>query len=184
MIHIPLGNDHKATASASVWQPVTCEHCGCNFVYYLVVHGVGQAMSPLFLREREAAKKATERAAVALEQSIPSAWRLAPCPGCGKYQRATLRAERLRRINTGMTFFALAAAIGGVAAYLSWESVFLAVLGAVAILGAGLVWNLRGTGSIEASARVRKREAVSQTVLTLEEYKRRSRAEDFMRPKG
>jgi hypothetical protein len=127
-------------------------------------------MSPLFLAEASAREKAASRANRALEMKLNSAWRLVPCPQCGKYQRKALRAERFRLINQKLGIAVVAAVIVAALLFVVTGSVFLASAAAVTTVCAPLAIILRGTSRLDAPTSVRSRERQAGTVLTRREF--------------
>ena len=172
LIRIPLGNEHRVTASAETWRAVTCEHCGCDFVYALTVKGIGQASSPLFLVEEAASRKAAIRARQALEKAIPTAWRVAACPRCGKYQRTMLRAERWRLINGTMAYFVLGALVIGTLVFTTTAHLTLSLAVAAGVIGVPLIVIISRTSRLDAAAAERVRDKEDGAVLSREEFER------------
>lgn len=166
----PIGNDHTATATADVWRDVRCEHCGCEFVYWLSVTARGQAMSPLFLVEARAREKAADRARTGLEHQLARASRPAPCPRCGKYQRAAVRAERLRLLNKVMGKVIGWAALLAAITLLTTTSVSLAIAEVAVPAAIALLVVLLRTRTLDAPPSVVVLQRQNKTVLTRNEF--------------
>jgi hypothetical protein len=88
---------HYASATASIWRPVSCEHCKGDFAYLMTRSGQGYARSGVFVDYDVAREGARGGAEVSLEQKMEEDFDPVPCPDCGKYQEYMFRALRERK---------------------------------------------------------------------------------------
>ena len=98
VIPIPVGRSYTATLTASWMNEVTCDSCGCNYVYLMTGTARGGATSPLFLDNAGAAERAREKAQYALSKMRTTKTRPVPCPKCGWYQSDMVRASKRRGV--------------------------------------------------------------------------------------
>lgn len=82
---IPIGTHHTSTASGTIWKAVTCDGCALEFAYRMRRSATGTGMNLAFL-DPDAARRAGDRAAHALDQALLDGFDAVPCPGCGRYQ--------------------------------------------------------------------------------------------------
>lgn len=86
MPRIPVGNKYSSTITGSTLKPVTCEYCGCQFLYQLKRAGKGEAESFLWLNNRGAENRARVSATNHLNDRLQSDIDAISCPDCGMYQ--------------------------------------------------------------------------------------------------
>ncbi len=153
-IPIPYGMGYTSTTSGAVFKFVGCEQCRVEYVYQLQRTAEGQGTSLLFLDNEGAEDRASSRAKESLRRKLERGVDLAPCPACGWYQqRMVLKARKEHYRWMLITGFCLAlglipiAVFGGVLnapkprnpePVIPW-SLFLAVLGALAVISVGLM---------------------------------------------
>lgn len=92
-----FGNRHTARVGGQSTRRVDCVRCGCQFEYPVEIYGVGTAHSPFFAFEREARRKALERAEDDLDRRLDTEVVPLPCPECGDYQPDMIDVLRRRR---------------------------------------------------------------------------------------
>lgn len=92
-----FGNQHSARVAGPSTRRVDCVRCGCHFEYPVEVVGVGMAHSPFFAFEREARRKALERAEDDLARRLDTEVVPLACPECGDYQPDMIELLRRRR---------------------------------------------------------------------------------------
>jgi len=85
-VRIPVGNRYTASVTGSLWKPVVCAHCGCEYVYRMHRQATGQATSVLWLDNRGAAEQARSNAVAELHSQLGTGIDAVPCPDCGMYQ--------------------------------------------------------------------------------------------------
>jgi hypothetical protein len=88
---------HHATMTASVWRPVTCEHCKADFAYLMTRSGQGHAQSGLFVGFDEAKQGARGGAEISLEKKLEEDFDPVACPDCGNYQEYMFHLLRKRK---------------------------------------------------------------------------------------
>ena len=87
--------DWTASVEGEVPRKVVCEHCGRQFTYIIRCEGVGTGHSPYRLADKQAQRKAQERAKKHLAKQLDTAQVPMPCPSCGQYQAAMV--DELKR---------------------------------------------------------------------------------------
>jgi hypothetical protein len=100
VIPIPYGTKFTVKARGSVWKPVTCEHCGCDFAYLVSVKASGEATNVLWLNKRAAIDSAHSHADQALRHALDTTEKAIPCPQCGRYQRRMVSLMRWQAANS------------------------------------------------------------------------------------
>lgn len=87
---IPYGTKYTATVSGSVWKPVTCENCGCEYAYQIKHQTSGSATNVLWLNKERAIRDAENHARQNLQSYLNNTMRNYHCPDCGFYQTSTI----------------------------------------------------------------------------------------------
>lgn len=77
---------HVATATQTVWKPVTCEECGTRFEYAMTRSGQSNDGTMLDAIGGMGAQDAAAAARYELEYRLKNETELRPCPSCGLYQ--------------------------------------------------------------------------------------------------
>jgi hypothetical protein len=85
-IPIPYAMSYTATAGATVWKLVECEHCKSLFGYQMKRQAEGESLSVLFLDNAGAQERAVETARQNLIRQLERDFDPVPCPQCAKYQ--------------------------------------------------------------------------------------------------
>jgi hypothetical protein len=123
LIPIPIGWKYTTNLSAATLKLVRCENCHVEYVYRMERFGSGTGTSLLFLENKGAQDRATQQAANELRGLL---WRECdpiPCPNCGWYQKAMVRAMRRDHWrwmqSTGLGLLAVST-ISLVIAYVAW----------------------------------------------------------------
>lgn len=86
MPRIPYGTKYTVRASGSTMKLVTCENCGCEYLYQVKHQASGSATNVLWLNKQGAIRNAENNANQNLENYLKNAARNYPCPDCGFYQ--------------------------------------------------------------------------------------------------
>ena len=175
---IPYGTRYTASATASVWRPVTCSNCRCDFAYVLERTGDGAADSVLWIDTEGAKASAREGALASLEDQIEGDFEAVSCPDCGHYQEYMLQivrdAKRRFMLPAGLTGL-------GVAAVMIVGDVPLAAIGFGVLGGAALAFNgwLVHRYNPNASAATRAKRDLSREprILRRKDYELRTERE-------
>ncbi|HUO09160.1 MAG TPA: hypothetical protein VM008_12710 [Phycisphaerae bacterium] len=115
LIHVVV-QSVSAKASACRVRRVTCEHCGCGYIYQLRRTATGTAQSYMFMG-RGGKKQAAEIAARGkLEKILAEAIDVVPCPECGNLQTNMLRCVR----RTALRMIAISSGFGAVIVGMFW----------------------------------------------------------------
>lgn len=91
MARIPYGTKYTAQVTGARWKPVSCENCGCEYLYLAKVKVEESATNVLWLNKRAAISKAENNAAESLEYRLKEIVLNYPCPACGFYQAHMLQ---------------------------------------------------------------------------------------------
>lgn len=86
MPRMPIGNKYSATTTSMTLKPVTCQYCGCQFLYQMTREGKGESTSWLWLNNAGAANSASVSAREKLEYKLINEIDAYSCPDCGMYQ--------------------------------------------------------------------------------------------------
>ncbi len=86
MPRIPYGTKYTVTVSGSIWKPVTCENCGCEYAYQIKHQTNGSATNVLWLNKDGAIRNAENNANHNLKSYLKNTVRNYHCPNCGFYQ--------------------------------------------------------------------------------------------------
>lgn len=108
---IPIGSPgkrYRATVSGEVTKFITCEKCGCEYVYALRRQATGSSKSPLFSDGDKAARRAASDAETELRRQLNYEDDPVPCLDCGWLQKTMVKGMRSSRA-TG--FFLLGVAV-------------------------------------------------------------------------
>ena len=97
-IPIPLGEKVTATVTAQAVRDVTCEKCGCAYVYVVRATATGGGENLLFLNESRARSRARSQANVRVRDQLRQLYRPVWCPDCGNYQAHMVKLLKRRRI--------------------------------------------------------------------------------------
>lgn len=99
LVPVYFSRRHTVMLEGSVWQPVACEHCELEWAFEVRCGGIGDGVSPYFLDDEGASKRASQRAEANLAHDVRLAregvTRNVACPGCHRYQKEMV--ESLRR---------------------------------------------------------------------------------------
>ena len=93
---IPVGQSHRVTLSGSIWRPITCQKCACQFAYLAKFEASGEEVAVLWIGGDRAKHLAQEKAQKQLPESKRKASGFYPCPKCGHVQSEMLYAQRLK----------------------------------------------------------------------------------------
>jgi hypothetical protein len=78
---------YTTTIRGSVWRPVTCTYCGCQYVYRLDISVTGSAKTAWLFGNDKVAKEADIDAKFEYGQKFREETGNFSCPNCGMYQK-------------------------------------------------------------------------------------------------
>jgi hypothetical protein len=119
---IPTGTRFRSSIKIRAWIPVRCEHCEALFAYLTTKSTVGEAQSPLWIRQAAARDRAKKRAVKAMDKALRSAADATPCPKCHRYQARMTRALQSKRREKGWAFGATAIGVWLTWTVVGWDS--------------------------------------------------------------
>lgn len=91
MPRIPYSTKYTVKVSGSMWKPVTCENCGCEYAYQVKHQTDGSATNLLWLNKEGAIRNAENNANQSLETYLKNTDLNYHCPNCGCYQTDMIR---------------------------------------------------------------------------------------------
>ncbi|HNC32155.1 MAG TPA: hypothetical protein PKX08_19225 [Cyclobacteriaceae bacterium] len=170
MPRIPYGTKYTVQSSGYIWKPVTCENCGCEYVYRIQHRTSGTATNPLWLNKQGAITKAEDRAQANLEKYLKNASHDYPCPNCGFFQAKAIQHKKNDIWLKGLVF--------GLLAFLLTIMVFSENTMAILFgLGAGVIVSILSLGKLsnfnpnaDANTRINQKFSEQYPVLRKSEF--------------
>jgi hypothetical protein len=182
-IPIPYARSYTANLSGATLKLVRCEKCHVEYVYRMERVGSGSGTSILFLENKGAQDRASQQAVNELRGLLWRECDPVPCPGCGWYQDAMIRAMRRDHWRcmqgTGLGLLAVST-ISLMIAYVTWLPNFRHSLRPPWLLPlsliAGVVTGVASAGLLVAKATVSARYDPNANDVTTRMALGRSRA--------
>lgn len=88
------GRNYSAAIEGTAYKQVTCEKCGCEYVYQIARRTTGTASSAASLTLKRAQEKAHLRAQKNLRRELEKGVEVVPCPCCSRIQDHMFRMAR------------------------------------------------------------------------------------------